>query len=164
MRLRSNVALAAALSLSPILAPSAPAQEQEPTYTTNTRLVILPAIVQDKSGHLITNLNQSQFQVFDDGQAQTIKLFKREDVPVSLGIIIDSSGSMRPKREGVESAALTLVRDSNKADEVFIVNFNDEPYLDADFTSNIEEMKKGLAKIDSRGGTAMRDAIRVSII
>jgi VWFA-related protein len=162
MHLRSSAALLVALTLTINMGPRGNAQE-EATFTTNTRLVILPAIVQDKSGHLITNLTQGQFQVFEDGAPQPIKLFKREDVPVSLGIIIDSSGSMRPKREGVESAALTLVRDSNKADEVFIVNFNDEAYLDADFSSNIEDMKKGLSHIDSRGGTAMRDAIRMSI-
>jgi Ca-activated chloride channel family protein len=161
MHLRSSAALFIALISTTNLTPRGIAQDA--TFTTNTRLVILPAIVQDKAGHLITNLTQGQFQVFEDGTQQPIKLFKREDVPVSLGIIIDSSGSMRPKREGVESAALTLVRDSNKADEVFIVNFNDEAYLDADFTSDIEEMKKGLSKIDSRGGTAMRDAIRMSI-
>ncbi len=70
---------------------------------------------------------------------------------------------MRDKRQAVESAALALVRDSNPQDEVFIVNFNDEAYLDADFTSDIKEMEQGLTKIDSRGGTAMRDAIRMSI-
>ena len=94
---------------------------------------------------------------------QTIKLFKREDVPVSLGLIIDNSGSMREKRTAVESAALALVRDSNKQDEVFVVNFNDEAYLDTDFTNDIAKMEQGLTKIDSRGGTAMRDAIRMSI-
>ena len=80
-----------------------------------------------------------------------------------MGLIIDNSGSMREKRQAVESAALALVRDSNPQDEVFIVNFNDEAYLDADFTNDIKVMEQGLTKIDSRGGTAMRDAIRMSI-
>ena len=66
--------------------------------------------VTDKSGHLVTNLPQSAFQVFENGVLQPIKLFKREDVPVSLGLIIDNSGSMREKRQGVESAALALVK------------------------------------------------------
>jgi VWFA-related protein len=78
-------------------------------------------------------------------------------------LIIDNSGSMREKRAGVESAALALVKDSNKQDEVFIINFNDEVYIDADFTSDIAKMEAGLTKIDSRGGTAMRDAIRLSV-
>jgi VWFA-related protein len=133
------------------------------TYTTDTRLVILPATVQDKSGHLVTNLTEGQFQVFDNNAPQPLKLFKREDVPVSLGLIIDSSGSMRDKRARVEAAAITLVKESNKEDEVFIVNFNDEAFLDQPFTSDIKKMEQALSKIDSRGGTAMRDAIRMSI-
>jgi VWFA-related protein len=90
-------------------------------------------------------------------------VFKREDVPVSMGLVIDNSGSMRDKRAKVESAALALVKDSNPQDEVFIVNFNDEAFLDRDFTNDIKDMQEGLARIDSRGGTAMRDAIRMSI-
>jgi Ca-activated chloride channel family protein len=137
--------------------------DETPIFSSDTRLVILPAVVQDRAGHLVTNLAQDAFQVFENNQRQAIKVFKREDVPVSLGLIIDSSGSMRDKREKVESAALTLVKDSNPQDEVFIVNFNDEAYLDQDFTSDIKQMQKGLDKIDSRGGTAMRDAIRMSM-
>jgi Ca-activated chloride channel family protein len=132
-------------------------------FTTDTRLVPLNVTVSDKGGKLITNLPQSAFQVFENGVSQQIKLFKREDVPVSMGLIIDNSGSMREKRAGVESAALALVKDSNKQDEVFIINFNDEVYIDADFTSDIAKMEAGLTKIDSRGGTAMRDAIRLSV-
>jgi Ca-activated chloride channel family protein len=133
------------------------------TFTSETRLVELPVTVSDKNGHLVTNLPQTAFQVFENGVQQTIKLFKPEDVPISLMLVIDNSGSMREKRTSVESAALTLVRDSNKLDEVAVVNFNDEPYLDADFTNDISVMEQGLTKIDSRGGTAMRDAIRVSV-
>jgi Ca-activated chloride channel homolog len=132
-------------------------------FSADSRLVPLNVTVTDKGGHLITNLLRSAFQVLENGVVQQIKDFKREDVPVSLGLIIDNSGSMRDKRQGVESAALALVRASNPQDEAFIVNFNDEPYLDADFTSDIKAMEQGLTKIDSRGGTAMRDAIRVSI-
>ncbi len=132
-------------------------------FSTDTKLVILHATVLDKSGHLVTNLPQSAFEVFENGKLQPIKIFKREDIPVSMGIIVDNSGSMRDKRAKVESAALGLVKESNPEDEVFIVNFNDEAYLDQDFTSKIDEMKQGLTKIDSRGGTAMRDAIRMSI-
>ena len=132
-------------------------------FSTETRLVPLNVTVTDKNGHLVTNLTQSSFQVFENGVAQQIRIFKREDVPVSMGLIIDNSGSMREKRQAVESAALAMVKDSNRQDEVFIVNFNDEAYLDADFTSDVAVMEQGLTKIDSRGGTAMRDAIRMSI-
>jgi Ca-activated chloride channel family protein len=110
-----------------------------------------------------TNLPESAFQVYENGVAQHIKIFKREDVPVSMGLIIDNSGSMRDKRAKVEAAALALVKDSNRQDEVFIVNFNDEAFLDKDFTNDIKDLQEGLARIDSRGGTAMRDAIRMSI-
>jgi VWFA-related protein len=146
-------------------AKSAPAEGDagDAVFSTETRLVQLPVTITDKNGRLVTNLPQSAFQVYENNVLQTIKLFKREDVPVSLGLIIDNSGSMREKRTAVESAALALVRDSNKEDEVFVVNFNDEAYLDADFTNDISVMEQGLTKIDSRGGTAMRDAIRMSI-
>ena len=132
-------------------------------FSSDTHLVVLHATVFDKSSHLVTNLQQGAFQVFENGKLQQLKVFKQEDVPVSLGLIIDNSGSMRDKRQKVEAAALALVKDSNPEDEVFIVNFNDEAYLDQDFTSDIKQMQQGLTKIDSRGGTAMRDAIRMSI-
>jgi VWFA-related protein len=132
-------------------------------FSSDSRLVVLHATVVDKSGKLVTNLPQSAFQVYEDGKLQPVKVFKREDVPVSMGIIVDNSGSMRDKRSKVESAALALVKESNPEDEVFIVNFNDEAYLDTDFTSDAKVMQQGLTKIDSRGGTAMRDAIRMSI-
>jgi Ca-activated chloride channel family protein len=147
---------------------SAPPPQQTPdsgdaVFSSETRLVPLNVTVADKSGHLLTTLPQSAFQVYENNVLQQIKLFKREDVPVSMGLVIDNSGSMRERRQAVESAALALVKDSNRQDEVFIVNFNDEAYLDADFTSDEKVMEQGLTKIDSRGGTAMRDAIRMSI-
>ena len=128
-------------------------------FSTETRLVQLPVTVMDKTGHLMTSLPEGVFQVFENGVRQQIKLFKQEDVPVSLGLVIDDSGSMHKKRAAVEKAALTLVGDSNKQDEVFIVNFNDQVNLDADFTSDVKVMKQGLTRVDSRGGTAMRDAL-----
>jgi VWFA-related protein len=135
----------------------------EPIFSSETRYVPLNVTVTDKTDHLVTNLPQSAFQIFENNVAQPIKIFKREDVPVSMGLVIDNSGSMRTKRAGVEAAALALVKDSNPQDETFVVNFNDEAYRDVDFTSDIEALKKGLERIDSKGGTAMRDAIRLSI-
>ena len=132
-------------------------------FNAETRLVPLNVTVTDKSGRLVPGLQRSAFSIYENGVLQQIKDFKGEDVPVSLGLIIDNSGSMREKRQSVESAALTLVRESNPKDEVFVVNFNDEAYLDTDFTNDIKLMEQGLTKIDSRGGTAMRDAIRMSI-
>ncbi len=166
MRLPNNMKVsfaalvAAALVL---LAQDKPPDQGPAIFSTDTRLKVLHATVFDKNGKFVTNLPQSAFQVFEDGKLQPIKIFKREDVPVSMGIIVDNSGSMRDKRQKVEAAALALVEESNHEDEVFIVNFNDEAYLDTDFTSDIKIMQQGLTKIDSRGGTAMRDAIRMSV-
>jgi len=132
-------------------------------FRADTRLVVLHASVADKRGKLLTNLNKDAFKVFENGQPQLVKVFHREDVPVSMGIIIDDSGSMATKRARVEAAALSLVRESNRQDEVFIVNFNDDWFLDVPFTDDIHKMEQGIAKIDSRGGTAMRDAISASL-
>lgn len=132
-------------------------------FRSDTRLVVLHASVTDKKGKLVTNLDKQAFKVFENGQPQQVKIFRHEDVPVSLGIIIDDSGSMSTKRSRVEAAALDMVRNSNSQDEVFIVNFNDDPYLDVPFTNDIHKMQQGLARIDSRGGTAMRDAISSSL-
>jgi Ca-activated chloride channel homolog len=132
-------------------------------FRSDTRLVVLHASVADRRGKLLTDLSQNAFRVFENGQPQQVKIFRREDVPVSLGIIIDDSGSMMSKRSRVEAAALNMVRESNPQDEVFIVNFNDDAYLDVPFTSDIRKMEQGLARIDSRGGTAMRDAINMSL-
>lgn len=135
----------------------------DPVFSGGTRLVVLHASVLDKNGNLLTKLPKESFRVLENGVQQDIRTFRREDIPVSLGLIIDNSGSMRDKRQRVETAALNLVKASNPRDEVFIVNFNDEAYLDVAFTSDIKKMDEGLTRIDSRGGTAMRDAINMSI-
>ncbi|HEX4167891.1 MAG TPA: VWA domain-containing protein [Bryobacteraceae bacterium] len=132
-------------------------------FRSDTRLVVLHASVTDHKGKLVTNLNERAFKVFENGQPQAVKIFRREDVPVSLGIIIDDSGSMSTKRSRVEAAALEMVRNSNPQDEVFIVNFNDDAFLDVPFTNDMHKLEQGLARIDSRGGTAMRDAISMSL-
>src|SRR5947209_17929035 len=94
-------------------------------FRSDTRLVVIHATVTDRKGQLVTNLNRNSFKVFENGQLQNVKLFRREDIPVSLGILVDDSGSMMSKRARVEAAALAMVRASNPEDEVFVVNFND---------------------------------------
>lgn len=121
--------------------------------------VALHATVIDEKDHLITTLDRAAFAVFEDGVQQAITSFRHEDIPVAMAIVIDNSGSMREKREKVNQAALNLVRSSNAQDEVIIVNFNDEEFLDQDFTSDIGKMKEALEKYDARGGTALYDAI-----
>jgi Ca-activated chloride channel family protein len=152
------------LTLVPFLLGTILAQEADQTiFRTQTRLVVLHATAEDKEGHLMMELPKSAFQIFENGVRQEIKSFRREDVPVSLGLIIDSSASMTDKRDRVAAAALALVQSSNPEDEVFIVNFADTPSLDVDFTNDAKVLKKGLSRVDSHGETAMRDAIRTAI-
>jgi len=124
--------------------------------------VVLHATVVDDKQHIVTDLEKAAFMVYEDGRPQTITSFRHEDIPVAMGVVVDNSGSMREKRQKVNAAALNLVRSSNPSDEVFIVNFNDEYYLDQDFTSNINKLKEGLEKIEARGGTALYDAVVAS--
>ena len=121
--------------------------------------VVLHATVVDDKQHIVTSLDKDDFNVYEDVHPQTITSFRHEDIPVAMGIVVDNSGSMREKREKVNAAALNLVRASNPNDEVCIVNFNDEYYLDQDFTSSINKLKQGLEKIEARGGTALYDAV-----
>ena len=124
--------------------------------------VLLHATVVDDKGHIVTNLDKSSFTVYEDGKPQTIVSFHHEDIPVAMGILIDNSGSMREKRAKVNQAALNLVRSSNPQDEVFVVNFNDEYYLDQDFTNDLLKLKEALEKIDAKGGTALYEALVAS--
>ena len=123
---------------------------------------MLHATVIDDHQHIITTLDKGAFTVYEDGKPQNIISFHHVDIPVAMGILIDNSGSMREKRAKVNQAALNLVRSSNPKDEVFVVNFNDEQYLDQDFTNNLLKLKEALDKIDARGGTALYDAVVAS--
>jgi Ca-activated chloride channel homolog len=166
----SNPALAGDTPPSTTSAPSAaPNSVQDPDADSGTFVfrkeveeVVLHATVVDDKQHIVTNLDKGDFSVFEDGHPQVISSFRHEDIPVAMGIVVDNSGSMREKRQKVNAAALNLVRASNPNDQVFIVNFNDEYYLDQDFTSNINKLKEGLEKIEARGGTALYDAVVAS--
>ena len=143
--------------------PANAGDDDVPVYHSGTQLVDLHVSVLDKSGKLVTDLPESAFKVYENAIEQPVKIFRREDVPVSMGIIIDNSGSMRDKRAKVAAASLALVKASNQLDEVFIVDFNDDAYLDQPLTSDIKKLEMALDKIDSKGGTAMRDAIGMSL-
>jgi VWFA-related protein len=129
---------------------------------TRVENTVLHATVVDDKRHLVNGLTKNDFQVYENGQLQQIKSFDRRDVPVAVGIIIDNSGSMRDKRPAVNRAAINFVRSSNPNDEVFVVNFNDEYYLDQDFTDKIPALQEALDRIESRGGTALYDAVVAS--
>jgi Ca-activated chloride channel homolog len=124
--------------------------------------VLLHATVIDGRQRIVTDLDKSAFSVSEDGKPQTIISFRHEDVPVAMAVVIDNSGSMREKRNKVNQAALNLVRASNPRDQVCIVNFNDEYYLDQDFTNDLLKLKEALEKIDARGGTALYEAVVAS--
>ncbi len=131
-------------------------------FKTHVEEVVLHATVVDDKMHLVTDLDRSAFSVFENNVPQTVTSFHREDVPVAMGIVIDNSGSMREKRDKVNKAAINLVRASNPDDQVFVVNFNDEYYLDQDFTGNIQKLTNALEKVEARGGTALYDALVAS--
>ena len=137
---------------------------REYTINVDVNMVVLHATVVDKKGRMVNDLKKDNFRVYEDSVLQKLAVFSHTDIPVTMGIVIDDSGSMREKRAAVNAAALTFVKTSNPQDQPFVVNFNDVYYLDTpgDFATNIEELKSALDKIDSRGGTALYDAVYAS--
>ena len=135
--------------------------QQGGSIKVDVSLVVLHTTVLDDRGKFVDGLKPENFRILEDKAEQKLSVFKREDVPVSMGLVIDNSGSMRDKRARVNEAALTLVQASNPQDEAFVVNFNDDYYLDLDkdFTSSIPELKEALERIDARGSTALYDAV-----
>ena len=131
-------------------------------FRAEAREVTLHATVVDDRNHLVTNLDKADFTVFENNQPQKITHFHQEDFPVAIGIVIDNSGSMREKRDAVNKAALNLVKASNPQDQVFVVNFNDEYYLDQEFTPDVKKLQAALEHVEARGGTALYDAIVAS--
>lgn len=125
-------------------------------------VVLHATVIDTKNNRMVMDLNKDNFTVYEDNQLQKISSFRHEDIPVAMGIVIDNSGSMREKRDKVNKAALNLVRSSNPQDQVFVVNFNDEYYLDQPFTGNIDLLRDALEKVEARGGTALYDAIVAS--
>ena len=138
-----------------------PARPGEYRLRRDVNLVVLYASVLDEHGNFVPSLDQNNFRVYEDKVEQKLSTFSREDVPLTVGLVVDNSGSMRDKREKVNAAALTFVETSNPQDEVFVVNFNDEFFLDLDkdFTSDVRELREALERVDSRGGTALYAAL-----
>jgi Ca-activated chloride channel homolog len=134
---------------------------QQHKLKANVDLVALHVTVSDAKGEFVSDLKQSNFRVFEGKVQQKISLFSHNDIPVTMGLVIDNSGSMREKRDQVNAAAMTFVRTSNPQDEDFVVNFNDEYYLDTkgDFTSDQKDLNDALSRIDTRGSTALYDAV-----
>jgi Ca-activated chloride channel family protein len=153
--------------LSPLQPPRVPPPPPEMQHPAGTRLkstvdlVALHVTVTDKKGGLITTLNKNNFEIYENKVRQDISLFSRADIPVSAGLVIDNSGSMREKRAQVNAAAMTFVKTSNPQDEMFVVNFSDEYYLDTpgEFTNSQKAMEEAMSRINTHGSTALYDAL-----
>jgi Ca-activated chloride channel family protein len=124
-------------------------------------LVVLHVTVTNPQGEFVADLTENEFKVSEDKVQQKVSFFSKDDIPVTMGLVIDNSGSMREKRAQVNAAAMTFVKTSNPQDEAFVVNFNDEYYLDTDgdFTNDQRDLNDALSRIDTRGSTALYDAV-----
>jgi len=129
--------------------------------------VVLQATVRDRKGRLVTDLRAQDFQVYEDGVLQRIRFFQREDVPVTVGLIIDHSRSMGPKLGDVITAARTFVQSSNPEDEMFVVNFNEKVILGlpgaVHFTNRSDELERAILKTPATGQTALYDAVGAAL-
>lgn len=132
------------------------------TLREDVNEVVLNCSVVNQQGRLVRDLKSADFRVWEDGVPQTIDSFQFQDLPVSMGLLIDSSGSMRDKRSAVDAAALELVEASNPDDETFVVNFSNQAYLDQGFTSNVAALQQGLKHFDPQNMTALYDAVVAS--
>jgi Ca-activated chloride channel homolog len=128
---------------------------------TDVEEVVMYATVL-KGNQMVQDLKKEDFQVFEDGAKQNILSFQHTDLPVSIGLVVDNSGSMAKKRPSVNKSALDLLQASNPEDEAFVVNFSDEAFIDQEFTSDVNRLRDGLGHIESRGGTALYDAVVAS--
>ncbi len=126
--------------------------------------VVLHATVYDEQRNMVPGLDKSAFTIYDEGTVQPITSFRREDVPVAMGIVVDNSGSMRDKRDKVNQAVLNLIRASNPRDEIFVVNFSQKYYLDQDFTGDVNLLQTALHQVSAKGSTALYDAIVASAV
>jgi VWFA-related protein len=111
---------------------------------------------------LAPDLKKENFQVFEDGVKQKLISFQHTDLPVSIALVVDNSGSMGSKRPSVNKSALDLIQASNPQDEAFVVNFSDESFIDQEFTSDVNKLRAGLSHIEAKGGTALYDAVAAS--
>lgn len=128
----------------------------------NVDEVLLNCAVMDAKGQPVLDLSRDDFRVWEDGVPQTVNAAQYLDLPVSLGILIDDSGSMRDKRAIVNAAAYHLLNASNPANEAFVVNFADRPYLDQGFTTDRVALSRGMSRFDPAGMTALYDAVAAS--
>jgi VWFA-related protein len=144
--------------------PQAQAVPEENGYVLHKIVeeVVLNATVLDGKGNLVLDLKPEEFRVLEDGVQQKIRGFQRQDLPVSIGLVVDNSGSMSRKRQSVATAVLDLIKASNPDDEAFVVNFNDRAYLDQAFTNDPGKLRDAIVNLHSEGTTALYDAVVAS--
>jgi VWFA-related protein len=144
--------------------PNEATKDQNGMYILHANVdeVLLDCTVLDAKGETVTDLGPHDFRVWEDGAPQTVNGFLHQDMPVSIGILIDNSGSMLDKRGAVNAAAMELLHDSNTQDAAFVVNFADHAYLDQGFTTDRVALNRGLSRFDSAGTTALYDAVAAS--
>lgn len=144
-----------------------PAPVTAPTPRANIRvestMVLIPVTVTDPFNRFVTGLDKENFKLFEDKKEQDILQFSSEDAPLSIGVVFDSSGSMGSKLEKSRQAVAQFIRTANPEDEFFLVQFNDTADLVQPFTQNLEEIQNRLAFTQSKGRTALLDAIYLSL-
>lgn len=166
--LRNTLILVLAVTVQ-ILSAQAPAVDPEHPFklTVTAELVLLDVSVKDAAGAHVPDLRKEDFQAYENGKLQTITQFGSDDVPVTVGLVIDTSGSMGPKYSEVVTAALMLIRASNPNDETFVVNFGDRVSYGlpdgTPFTDDPEQLRAALALSVPAGRTALNDAIVSSL-
>jgi Ca-activated chloride channel homolog len=141
--------------------------DNQDTIKINVELVVLHATVQNSNLTPVSGLGKEDFQVYEDGVLQEIESFSHEDIPVTVGLVIDNSGSMRPKRAEVITAALAFARASNNKDQIFVVNFNEHVSFglpaNTPFTNKTAELEVALSKVAADGMTALYDAVAAAL-
>jgi Ca-activated chloride channel family protein len=130
----------------------------------NVDLVLVPVTVTDPMNRLVTGLQQTDFQVFENSGQQKITSFASQDAPVSIGIIFDLSASMKSKLIRARDSILEFVKTANPQDEFFVIGFNDRPELIEDFTSSVENIEARLAMVQAGHSTALLDAIYYGVV
>jgi len=125
--------------------------------SVNVNLVILNATVRDAKGGFVSDLLEPDFEIYEDGVRQSLRLFRKEDVPVTVGLVIDHSASMRPKLEEVAAAARTFAQSSSAEDQMFVVNFNERVSV-GQFTNLPDELARAISGTRAEGRTALYDA------
>ncbi len=135
--------------------------------SVDVRLVVLQAVVRDRQGRFVPDLSERDFEVYEDGARQSIRLFRHEDVPVTVGLVVDHSGSMRAKLKEVIAATGTFVKSSNPADQMFVVNFNEKVSLGLPaairYTGSADELEGAIWRAPAAGMTALYDAIAAGL-